>query len=136
MNAAAAAPISRRASRTVRTARCVVALLWLNGCHTWQPQTLRSPPDFGANTRVRVARKDGSSVVLVSPSIVADSLVGPRAGSWDRAAIAVSDIEHAEALRTSATRTTLAVLGIIALVAGTVIVIAGATLALSAPPAY
>jgi len=136
MSSSTAAPTRRRASRAVRAARCGAALLWLNACHTWQPQTLRSTTGFGDSTRVRVERKDGRSVVLVGPRVVADSLVGPRAGSWDRAAIAVSDIQHAEALKTSATRTTLAVVGITALVAGTLLVFAGIAVGLAATAPY
>jgi hypothetical protein len=125
MTSSAKARTARRQFRFVRAGRCVAVLLSLNACHSWQPQAIGPTTDFGATTRVRVERNDGSSVVLIGPRIESDSLVGPWAGSWDRTAVAISDIRHAEALRTSRTRTTLAVVGVV----GGVTIIVGAFLA-------
>jgi len=126
MTRSAHSPKSSRVSRSLRSGRVVVLALWLTGCHTWQPQRIGPTTRFGNNTRVRVDRTDGNSVMLAAVRIEADSVVGLRPGSWDRAAVAVSDVRSAQALRVSATRTTLAVLG----VTGAFVILIGGSLAI------
>ena len=91
----------------------LLAVLTLGGCMTWRPATL--PPRTllaGAQeTVVRVWGRAGGPVVLRTPVIIGDSLVGTAPDStWmARTAIALSDITRVEVQRVDAGRTTLLV---------------------------
>jgi len=91
----------------------LLAVLTLGGCMTWRPATLppRSLLAGAQETSVRVWRRGGEPIVLRTPVILGDSIVGSAPGaSWtDRTAIALSDVTRVEVERVDANRTVLLV---------------------------
>ncbi len=95
----------------------VVLLIALTGCHDWV--SVPPPGDWMiAHERpsaVRVSSGD-SSVVLRSPSLRGDSLVGyPEVDGRQLVAIPFEDVEGIERRKTNAWKTGLLVLGILIL---------------------
>ena len=104
----------------------IVFLLFLPACHTWRSVELAPDAAFGHN--LRLEGKDQSTRVVILPGggtsrqappkivlsyarVVGDSLVGVRAGSSHRIAVALTDVRRAQQRRFNTTRTTLLVVG-------------------------
>jgi hypothetical protein len=104
----------------------LLAVLTLGGCMTWRPATLppRSLLAGGQVTSVRVWGRAGGPVVLRTPVIIGDSLLGsaPDASWMDRTAIALSDVTRVEVQRVDAGRTML----LVAALGATAVAVAGA----------
>ena len=98
------------------------------GCQRWQPE-LRPIPEVTAPGRVeavRITREDGHRVVLYTPVLAGDTLLGsrrrPKAATpfelgqalapEDRIAIGLSDVRGVESRHPAAGRTALLVIGI------------------------
>ena len=97
--------------RRYRPLALVLLALQLQACGSWQPTTL-SPPQLIEEeepSRVRITRTDGEQVIIQSPEVRADSIVGhynlrSEFGSEDMS-VAVSDVRQIETLRFSPGRT-------------------------------
>ena len=111
------------------TARRLVVLLLLPGCHAWRPVTLAPNTSYKHDGNVRVQRggPNANSVVYASgapaqmsdPTIVlhgawvdGDTLFGFKSDKATRHAIAVADVRKAEERHFSGKRTTLLILGV------------------------
>jgi hypothetical protein len=88
----------------------------LSACTSWQVQ--RVTPEQVVTTRhpsaVRVQRVDGSQVVLDTPSIGADSLLGMMKGK--RTAVPLADVSQVAVKQANALQTVGLVLGVVAVV--------------------
>ena len=117
------------------TARRLVLLLLLPGCHTWRPVALAPNTGYQQDGKVRVEREhttnsvvttgQGStgastrSVVFHGAWVDGDTLFGWQSGRSKRHAVAIADVRRAEERRLSAGRTTLLVVGVgLAMVVG------------------
>lgn len=117
---------SRRVLRSVGAA----LLLSAGACHSWRPQTTPAPQvveQMNGRGTVRITRRDQSMLVLASPQLVGDSIVGTAGNPPQRAAIAVADVQRIDTRRMSATRTGGLAVGTIVLV--TVVAVAAAVAA-------
>ena len=115
-----------------RRARAFTALVLAGAtaCHTWQQRPITSDAPITVVSRdrpVRVRRADQSTLELVHPQIVGDSLVGEAGNPPVRTAVALRDVTQLEERRVSAARTT----GLVTGVALVPVVAAAATLALT-----
>lgn len=99
----------------------LVYLLLSAACSTWQPVT-QPVPELAAQHRgaaVRLSLSDGSRVEMNSPTVSGDSVVGTRPGGPQaRIAVPLGDILLVERSQIDGGKTTLAVLGGVAAVAG------------------
>ena len=110
------------------TARRLVFLLLLPGCHTWRPVELAPNTGYKQDGKVRVDREhatnsvatagDGSTgapsarVVFHGAWVDGDTLFGWHSDRSKRHAVAIADVRRAEERRFSGGRTTLLVLGV------------------------
>jgi len=103
-----------RAHRSVIS--CLFALVYLPACTSWQVGT-PTPAQFVQREHpatVRVTRTDGRKVVLDSPAVRGDSLVGRLADDSVRvSAMALSEVSSVAVRKTSAGKTVLLTAGIL-----------------------
>jgi len=90
-----------------------------SGCMTWKTQSAAPEQVLAEKTpdRVRVTRPDGSTMELVHPLIVGDTLAGTRLGSSgttsnSRIAIPLSDVQSVSIRQVNAGRTALLIGGL------------------------
>jgi hypothetical protein len=102
-----------RSSR--RRARCAVSallLVALGACHSWRPAP---PAPDTANAahfaHARLVTRDGARLTMADVQVRADSVVGVLGAERARRAIARSDVARIESRQVSAERTTLGVIG-------------------------
>ena len=110
----ATTPARPGAATRVRRTRRLAFILLLNACYAWRPVQLTPTHPLGENERVRVVRSDGSTLVLVAPRVVSDSLVSERPGSAARLAIPMTDVRRTDTRRLNRGRTALLVIGVAA----------------------
>src|SRR5215204_5223794 len=110
--------------------RRLAVLLCLPACTTWRPVPLAPDTHFGRGAEVRVDRGRDSvlvnrrgplvmtprPVVVATPRVVGDSLLGRRAGSQTPIAVALTEVRRAEQRRFSGPRTALLVVGVVGVV--------------------
>lgn len=85
-------------------------------CHGWRPQATPVPraiEQMHGRGTVRILRSDGSLVVLASPRVTGDSIVGTAGSPPRRTAVAVAGVERVEAREVSAGKTAGLVGGIL-----------------------
>jgi len=75
------------------------ALLSLSACTSWHAQTGPALQVVARHERgpVRVVRNDGSVLVLRTPSVVGDSLVGVGGSPPRRTSVALADVKRVDA---------------------------------------
>ena len=117
---------SRSKPPGTRFLACILLLAFASSCMTWRSQSgdTQSIIEAKQPTRIRVYRSDGSRVVLENPTIVEDSLVGMSRTSFGpiatipyRVAMPLDQIGAVETREINGGLSTLAVLGVGALVA-------------------
>ena len=108
-----------------------------SGCMTWKTQSAAPEQVLAEKTpdRVRVTRPDGSTMELVHPLIVGDTLAGTRLGSSgttsnSRIAIPLSDVQSVSIRQVNAGRTALLIGGL----GVTAIAVIGAATRADPPP--
>jgi hypothetical protein len=118
---------SLRVLRSRRSAvSALLGALYLSACHSWQVGT-PTPAQFVERehpARVRVTRTDGSTIMLHSPAVRGDSLVGRSAGtpasgdSVRTSAVPLSDVTNVAVQESAAGKTVLLTAGIVVGVVG------------------
>jgi hypothetical protein len=90
----------------------ICALLVATACHSWRPAPA-APDTVGTAplARARIVKRDGSAVVLNAVQVRDDSVVGFAGAERARRAIARTDVARIETRLVSAGRTTLGVIG-------------------------
>jgi hypothetical protein len=123
------------------TARRLVFLLMLPGCHTWRPVALAPNTGYEQNGKLRVEREHTTNSVITArqgstgaPSarvvfhgawVDGDTLFGWQSDRSKRHAVAIADVRRAEERRFSGGRTTLLVVGVgVGLFAGLIALVA------------
>ena len=91
----------------------ICALAFTSACHVWKPAELDPAHEY-LNGRTRVYRNDGTSVIVVGPRVVGDSIVGRWPNGTARIALARADVQRVEVSRVSRGRTALLGLGLFA----------------------
>lgn len=107
----------------VRALVLSAVLLLANGCSSWHTVPLRpeAAPVIDASHPVRVFRANGTFVVLWSPQVVGDSIIGDVGNPPLRSAVALRDVQRLQVLGASAARTAGAVgvgIGMTAVIVG------------------
>ena len=82
----------------------IVALALATSCHVWKVTELGPSQQF-VNGKTRIARVDGSQVIIRGPHIAGDSIVGTHATTQAQVALARSDVKRVEVERISRGRT-------------------------------
>lgn len=101
-----------------------ILMLSTAACHSWRPQSTPAPQvveQMNGRGTVRILRRDGSVMVLASPQVAGDSIVGTTGNPPQRAAVAVADVQRIDTRRVSATRTGGLAVGTIVLVSAVAI---------------
>jgi hypothetical protein len=114
-----------------RSLAASVLLLSTAACHSWRAQTTPAPrvvEQMNGRGTVRIVRRDQSVMVLSSPQVVGDSIVGTTGDPPRRATVAVADVQRIDTRRVSATKTGGLAIGTIVLVS--VVAVAAAVAAL------
>ncbi|HSM04145.1 MAG TPA: hypothetical protein VK858_05975 [Longimicrobiales bacterium] len=95
----------------------LIVLLNLTACYTWQaadgplPRVIDDDPP----SRIRVTLEDGTEEQVHDPLIVGDTLYDRMRGRQPTAVAAVEDVRYVDVPKTDAVATTLAVVGLPAL---------------------
>jgi hypothetical protein len=125
-----------------RPAALLLLVLHLAGCYTWRPTSVspREAIDQEQPRRVRVTRPDSTTVVVIAPVIVGDSIaestevcsrtfegVPPRCRQTVSNVLAISEVVGLEVQRVSAARTAGLVTFAVAASAGLFLALAFAT---------
>lgn len=99
-------------SRTPRQLVGALLVLVCSACHSWRPAPA-APDTVGTAplARARIVKRDGSAVVLNAVQVRDDSVVGFAGAERARRAIARADVARIETRQVSAGRTTLGVIG-------------------------
>ena len=115
---------------------CVVLTGPLSACHSWRVQAI-APKQFvirDSTQRIRVLRLNGAQVTMKRAHVQGDTLYGrptriDKSASDTLVAIPLTDVRAIELRQGDAGKTTGLVLGILALVAGAVLVLFAAAYA-------
>jgi hypothetical protein len=100
------------AAKRVLWARRLALALLLNACYTWRPVQLTPTHPVGEKQRVRIVRSNGSTLMLVGPRVISDSLVSDPPATMTRIAIPLTDVRRTDTRQLSQGRTLLLVVGV------------------------
>ncbi|HET7228423.1 MAG TPA: hypothetical protein VFJ16_00335 [Longimicrobium sp.] len=120
-----------RVSRLLpRSLSLLFLVLMAGACHSWRSQSSPAPQvvaSMNGRGTVRLLRSDQSVMVLSSPQVVGDSIVGTTGNPPQRAAVAIADVRRIDTRRVNAAKTGGLAVGTIVLVS--VVVVAAAVAA-------
>ena len=99
--------------RTAGLRMLLIASVLLQGCTSWRtvPSSTGVAPVLSTERPVRVSLSDGTVIVLESPRIAGDSLIGNLGNPPERLAVAMADVEGLAERNVSVGRSAAAVGG-------------------------